>query len=163
MWIYAPRWFISVVANKNRTGHVLVRSRFPGHIEAAFPGVKVQYTPQADYQYRASVTRRRFEKLLADAALGVTYPNFKNAIPLGEEKYHSACSQVWATLRRASGATAYGSGGHLPLFENYHEDGGFAYHFESGQEEGCDGNCYLCRSWKDVPGCPMRQAEEGGL
>lgn len=137
----------------------MVRARWASHLTWAFPGSKVSHTPTADYQYRVTVTRKRWVKFVAKCAEGIDYSNFKNAIPLGEDEYHRACGLVWAALRRASGAAVYGAGMVAPVYENYHEDDGFAYSFVAGEDAACNGDCLYCESWKDVEGCPQREAD----
>ena len=61
MWLVTTRGFYSAVEDHCKAGNVLVRSRVREDLEALtdlIPGLDVHETPDRDYRFRASVTRR---------------------------------------------------------------------------------------------------------
>lgn len=98
MWIFSKGSFLSVVAHSQKKGILLVRSRFPGHIEQAFPGAMVRMSPDADYTFRAELPAKQVSAWLAAECDAIDYPNFKAS--LEKPRYADACSSVWHALRR---------------------------------------------------------------
>ena len=99
MWIFLNDAFLSIVSDRNDQARLLVRARFKGDIERAFPGVRSSHTPHADYPYRAGIDRKTVAKVLSEKAAGIRYPNFKDSVtePWREGEYLS----VWSTMREA--------------------------------------------------------------
>lgn len=95
MWLFSTRGFVSIVANRNDPAAFLVRGRFKGDVNAVFPGVDVQITPDADYRFRASVPRDEVARQLAQLAGDIDYDNFKTAAP-GDR--HGVYLQVWSAM-----------------------------------------------------------------
>jgi hypothetical protein len=96
MWLFHPLGFASVVADEANPGNLMARSRFSADLRRLFPdsGPPLK-TPQADYLYRLSVSRAVVAERLAELALGIDYPNFKNACPPDRQRpYHA----VWQTM-----------------------------------------------------------------
>ena len=77
MWVYLTDALLSIVAHRDRPGHLLVRARFAGDIERIFPSAEVTETPDADYRFRATIPREAVAQALAAAAQAIDYPNFK--------------------------------------------------------------------------------------
>lgn len=97
MWVYLTDALLSIVAHRDRPGHLLVRARFAGDIERIFPSAEVTETPDADYRFRATIPRADVAKAVADAAMAINYPNFKATLRGGTtaereraEAYHDA-------------------------------------------------------------------------
>ena len=99
MWIFLPDAFLSVVAHRDKPGHMMVRSRFPDDLKRRFPGVKVEVTPAADYRYRVTVPWDKVAEVLLDAVESIDYPNFKGSVQ--EDFRHDAYLGVWDVLRRS--------------------------------------------------------------
>lgn len=98
MWIFTPNGYLSVVGDRDTPGHLLVRSRFKGDIEAHFPRALVSETPAADYRYRASVPVLDVEQAMVDAVhKAQRYDNFKKACPHDRQAPYLSC---WAVLSR---------------------------------------------------------------
>lgn len=104
MWVYTKRGFISAVEDKDERGMILVRARFRGHLEALFPGEKIEYTPSSDYRYRTRIPRLVFASAVEMMAADIDYANFKKAVDPFDELYVWACAQVWGTMARAQEA-----------------------------------------------------------
>lgn len=82
MWVYLNHSFLSIVQDRADRGRLLVRSRYKGDIESAFPGHEssVFEDHDADYPYRAFIPRETVAERLARAAEEVDYDNFKGSI-----------------------------------------------------------------------------------
>lgn len=104
MWIFQNNSFVSVVENRNDKNTLLVRSRIKGDIQKAVPGAKVFEDLNADYRYRALVTRDEFKSAMCDAVDRIDYPNFKNSIATTDHRRHSAYSNVWSVMAERFGA-----------------------------------------------------------
>ena len=96
MWICLSESFLSIVDASNEPGTLLVRSRRQGDIEAVFPNAKVVQTPGRDYLFRAGIARETVANALANAALNLYYPNFKNSV--ADSNLHRAYSSVWSIM-----------------------------------------------------------------
>ncbi len=97
MWIFSRRSFLSIVEHSQEPRLLLVRARFPGDIEHWFPEAEIAETPDADYRFRASLTRERVSEAVALRVRQINYTNFKASI---EDYYrHGAYSKVWAVMK----------------------------------------------------------------
>lgn len=100
MWLFCKSGFFSAVQNRDDPERVLLRSRFEGDIERLFPSANVIHTPEADYPYRAFVSRMDWAAAVLSQAEGIDYENFKDAVHDGTRR-DSAYMSVWGALRRA--------------------------------------------------------------
>jgi hypothetical protein len=98
MWVFTNRGFLSVVQDRDDSDTLIVRSRFPGQIEALFPEAVVSKTPGRDYLYRALLPRAEVAEVMRREVEAIDYDNFKNYI--GDDEYHDACLDVWTALHR---------------------------------------------------------------
>ena len=82
MWLFTSKSFLSVVADKeNPTGdRLLVRSRIAGDIEEVFPDANIMETCNADYRFRAWVSREKVNKAISEYVQNLNYINFKNSV-----------------------------------------------------------------------------------
>jgi len=99
MWIFFNDSFVSCVEHKKDHTKIMVRARLQGGIEALFPGVDVERTPDADYLYRAVVSKEDVSKMVSDRIQGIDYPNFKNSVT--DNRRHDAYSRVWEVMLQA--------------------------------------------------------------
>lgn len=109
MWIYLPDAFLSIVAHRTEPEYLLVRARFAGDLERVFPGCEVQVTPDADYRFRALVSRVRAADVIAANVAGIEYDNVKGAVPSGgviDNLRYSAMTRAHAALCSAQEAAA---------------------------------------------------------
>jgi hypothetical protein len=102
MWVFQNSSFLSVVAHKDRPGHLLVRSRIKGDIERAIPEAKVFEDVDADYRYRAVVPTELFKDAMGEAVDRIDYYNFKNSVRDGPR--HDAYMSVWQVMASKFGA-----------------------------------------------------------
>jgi hypothetical protein len=105
MWIVADFGYFSVVAHRDKPGHLLVRARVRADLEALagrlWPAPKIVTTPDADYRYRMLVPAEAFAAVMADAVKAIDYPNFKDQVAerQGSERAHVYLG-IWDHLRR---------------------------------------------------------------
>ena len=57
MWIQFNNVFLSIVENREKTKELLVRARVKGDIEKVFPEADVFEHNNADYKYRAFISK----------------------------------------------------------------------------------------------------------
>ncbi|PKN35643.1 MAG: hypothetical protein CVU61_02135 [Deltaproteobacteria bacterium HGW-Deltaproteobacteria-19] len=98
MWVFTNRGFLSVVQDHDDPDTLVVRSRFPGQIQALFPKATVSRTPGRDYLYRAFLPKAEVAEAIRREVEAIDYGNFKNSI--GDDRYHDACLDVWTALYR---------------------------------------------------------------
>lgn len=106
MWIFLNRAMLSVVAHRGKPHHFMVRARFEGDLERVFPKAKVLRTPNADYLFRATVTRRQVAAALALELGAVEYDNFKASVPHADADRVHAYSGVWDVMKTAQDRAA---------------------------------------------------------
>lgn len=98
MWIFMNDAMLSVVRHKDKPEHLMVRARVQGHIERVFPNVRENYTPLADYGYRAVIHQDEVAKVMASKVEGIDYPNFKSSVK--DRGLHDAYYGVWDCMYR---------------------------------------------------------------
>lgn len=99
MWIMTNRGFISVVSDRNDpTGEtLLVRARQEAFFKDLVSPVHAVFTdPEADYPWRALMSKTDFMDILAAEVAGIDYPNFKNSVK--DDLLHGLYSRVWSVL-----------------------------------------------------------------
>lgn len=101
MWLFLSDAFFSIVADDADPDRLLVRARFPADIRRVFPNVKVRTTPDADYRYRASVSREVVARALSTEVCGIRYRNFKDTVPASDRARHDAYLRVWSAMYSA--------------------------------------------------------------
>jgi hypothetical protein len=103
MWLFTTQGFYSVVAHRRDAEKLIVRARAREDLEALreqIPELRVFADPNADYRWRAIVTRAEWVAAVAQLASDVDYDNFKSAVGARqgrrrERLYH----RVWAALQ----------------------------------------------------------------
>lgn len=128
MWIFFPNAFLSIVEDKQRPSHLLVRGRFAGDIQNVFPSAKVSKNPDRDYLYRASIPRDDVADAVAIAVEQIDYHNFKDEATDSRPKkkrkggitrrsWHDILLRIWTLL--------YSEQEHptvpAPRYEAYHQ------------------------------------------
>jgi predicted ATP-dependent Lon-type protease len=98
MWLFTNKGFLSVIQDFRDPDTLIVRSRFPGHIQNLFPDAKVTRTTSRDYLYRALLPRREVAEALKRYTEEMDYTNFKDSVD--EPTYQRACLEVWGAVRR---------------------------------------------------------------
>ena len=102
MWIFMNDAFLSIVAHRDKPDHFMVRARLNGDLERVFPGATVTETPDADYRYRATLTREAVAATIQERLAEIDYPNFKGSIGgVGGDHGHErarAYGSVWSDM-----------------------------------------------------------------
>jgi hypothetical protein len=100
MWIFTNRAFLSIVRHSDKPNILIVRSRFPGHVESVFPRANVTEDTGTDYRYRAELNSKEVSRVIARLVSQIDYPNFKDS--LSDETYLNCCFDVyWAVLKHS--------------------------------------------------------------
>ena len=98
MWLFTSKSFLSVVSDKeNPTGdRLLVRSRIMGDIEEVFPDADVMETCNADYRFRAWVSREKVNNAISEYVQNLDYITFKNSVK--DQDRIGPLMRVWSTM-----------------------------------------------------------------
>ncbi len=106
MWIFTAIGFFSVVAHRDSPESLLVRARVAADLDALrtryLPDLSATVaSPEADYPFRATVSRKAFGQALVWLATAIDYDNFKHRIAeiQGAEREQTYL-EVWRALRR---------------------------------------------------------------
>ena len=98
MWIQFNNAFLSIVENREKTIELLVRARVKGDIEKVFPEADVFEDNNADYKYRAFISKAIVAEKIMLKVTEINYDNFKNSVKEIEKK--KVYSNIWAELRK---------------------------------------------------------------
>ena len=96
MWTFLNDAYFSIVADRENSNLLLVRSRFRGDIEKYFPKAKVIEMRDADYRFRTFVSRQELKKVLNKVVDDIDYDNFKNSVD--ETWRHNTYLDVWSVM-----------------------------------------------------------------
>lgn len=96
MWICLSDSFLSIVAHRSKPDHLMVRARRPGDITKVFPEYQEEFTPRADYLYRAVIPRGVVSEVLKSEVLMIKYDNFKNSVR--DNQLHNAYADFWSIM-----------------------------------------------------------------
>ena len=97
MWIQFNNAFLSIVENREKTIELLVRARVKGDIEKVFPEADVFEDNNADYKYRAFISKAIVAEKIMLKVTEINYDNFKNSVKEIERK--KVYGNIWAELR----------------------------------------------------------------
>ena len=98
MWIQFNNAFLSIVENREKTIELLVRARVKGDIEKVFPEADVFEDNNADYKYRAFISKVIVAEKIMLKVTEINYDNFKNSVKEIERK--NVYGNIWAELRK---------------------------------------------------------------
>ena len=73
-----------------------MRSRIAGDIEEVFPDANVMETCNADYRFRAWVSREKVNKAISEYVQNLNYINFKNSVE--DQDRLRPLMRVWNTM-----------------------------------------------------------------
>ena len=97
MWLFLSDSMLSIVQKpRQKPGTLTVRARAAGDIERVFPSAKVEATPNADYAYRAVISRGDVAQALTKTVDLLEYDNFKDSVD--EPDRHHAYGRVWTEM-----------------------------------------------------------------
>lgn len=114
MWLMTTRGFYSTVQHYDDPTKVVVRARCQEDIDALGDLLTDEHdrpfeTLDADYRWRLVTTASKWAAVVAQLALEVDYPNFKNEVE--DKKHKAAYTEVWYALL-ALDQSRYGSPWH---------------------------------------------------
>lgn len=98
MWIFTKNSFISAVEHRDRPNDLIIRARRRKDLAKLFPRKEklIQKTPNADYLYRITISKKEFAKVLSDYVLrNLKYSNFKAAQDPDGSEWTQFLHQVW--------------------------------------------------------------------
>ena len=109
MWLITDRGFYSAVAHRTKPETIIVRARdrrdllrLDDLIPDGTPSAaeRIWEDPRADYRYRMEVSRTEWAYACGQLAVGIDYPNFKDAVTrtLGRAR-HDVYMRVWSVLQ----------------------------------------------------------------
>ena len=98
MWIQLNNAFLSIVENRKKNTELLVRARVKGDIERVFPEADVFEDNNADYKYRAFISKAEVAERMMLKVTEINYDNFKNSVKEIERK--KVYGNIWAELRK---------------------------------------------------------------
>ena len=98
MWIQFNNAFLSIVENRYNKLELLVRARVKGDIEKIFPEADVFEDDNADYKYRAFISKAKVAARMMLKMTEINYDNFKSSVK--EIARKNAYSNVWVELRK---------------------------------------------------------------
>ena len=98
MWIQFNNAFLSIVENREKTIELLVRARVKGDIEKVFPEADVFEDNNADYKYRAFISKAMVAEKIMLKVTEINYDNFKNSVKEIERK--KVYTNIWVELRK---------------------------------------------------------------
>ena len=98
MWIKFNNAFLSIVENRDNKSELLVRARVKGDIEKIFPDADVFEDENADYKYRAFISKAKVAAKMMFKMTDINYDNFKNSVKESERR--NTYSKVWMELKK---------------------------------------------------------------
>ncbi len=96
MWLCMNKSFLSIVADRHDKNNSLVRARVKGHIENTFPQASVFTKDDADYKYRALVSRKDVQIAMTEQVAAIDYDNFKDSVE--NRQLHDAYLKIWTVM-----------------------------------------------------------------
>ena len=102
MWVFSQQAFLSIVRHIDKANILIVRSRFPGHIERLFPKAHVLEDAERDYRYRTELSLKEVSEAIAKMVLRIEYDNFKSSLDMNDERYLESCIDVYNAVARGS-------------------------------------------------------------
>lgn len=106
MWVFCKEGFFSAVEHLGDKSKILLRARLKGDLERLFAkngiDAEVEATPEADYAFRATISKSDWTKVMAATAADIDYCNFKDRV---HERScgirNDAYMNIWCDIREA--------------------------------------------------------------
>lgn len=108
MWLCTNKGFLSIVDKAADPNCLMVRARVKAHLQAIFPGAKIQRTEGNDYLFRAEIARGEVAARVAESIMEISYDNFKGSV--ADKKLHDAYMGVWSVMGRLQPGGPYSRG-----------------------------------------------------
>jgi hypothetical protein len=104
MWIFTPTGFYSVVEDRNDDYKVFIRARRSEDIKALEQYVDAEFLgemlvmPKADYPFRVHVDKETAGDIAYNAAMSVSYENFKSEVAKHDKNRAGIYHDVWDVM-----------------------------------------------------------------
>ena len=126
MWIFTPTGFYSVVEDRNNNDAVFIRARrsedilsLAQYVEQEALGEMI-VMPKADYPFRVHVHKEVAGEIAYNAAMSVSYGNFKNEVAKHDRDRAGIYHDVWDVMLKLE--TDELQGRHNPYKWHYGDD-----------------------------------------
>lgn len=104
MWLFTEGGFVSAIRYNNEKDEITVRARDKKSLADIIDrtGAEIIKLPNTDYPYRVIISDAEFGAWVAEQALNIDYPNFKNRVyqTRGKDFAH-LLSEVWGVMLEA--------------------------------------------------------------
>jgi hypothetical protein len=104
MWLFTEGGFVSAIRYKNDKDEITVRARDKKSLAEIIDrtGAEIIKLPNTDYPYRVIISDAEWASWVAEQALNIDYPNFKNRVyqTRGKDFAH-LLSEVWGVMLEA--------------------------------------------------------------
>jgi len=106
MWVMtASGGFYSAIRKPDMPqDQIMVRGRRKDDLQRLLKAIgskaEVIDTPRADYRFRVIIPTVEWARYLSEAAMGISYSNFKDASCAGDHARHEAYMDCWVALLR---------------------------------------------------------------
>jgi len=135
MWVLTTNGFYSAVQHNEKPDILLVRARCKEDLIALKKKYmrnlgEITYISNADYPYRAEVSKNQFAEGMRRIIKDITYGNFKSEVARVQgSKRASIYHSVWSVLQRIEDGlrkrwSDYSSGGQYPIWKKGNYSGG---------------------------------------
>ena len=106
MWLFSQEGFVSAVKHKWMPGHLMVRARYEKDIkelakrlEQQGSKVTCKETPDGDYRWRLTCTKKAYKAVMCDMVDDIGYTNFKDQVHKeGDKDRDHAYMGVWSNM-----------------------------------------------------------------
>jgi len=101
MWLFTEGGFLSAIRYNNDKDEITVRARDKKSLRSIveFTGAKIVKKSDTDYPYRVIIEDSEWASWVAEQALKIDYPNFKNRVYQTRGKsFAHLLSDVWGVM-----------------------------------------------------------------
>jgi hypothetical protein len=101
MWLFTENGFVSAIRYNNNKDEITVRARDKKSLRSIvdFTGAKIIKKTDTDYPYRVIIEDSEWSSWVAEQALKIDYPNFKNRVYQTRGKsFAHLLSDVWGIM-----------------------------------------------------------------
>ena len=104
MWLFTKDGFYSAVHDDYcNKGELMIRARVIDDLERLvgklnLSDADILIVNNADYRYRVKLTKEQWSAYVAGEAAGIDYDNFKNSLPVHEQRRAAAYMKCWEVM-----------------------------------------------------------------
>jgi hypothetical protein len=97
MWIAHTEGWISIVSHRDDPEVLLVRARRDDHITHLWPDAEIIILADADYRYRAAISREMVAEVIAEVLINMEYDDFKSHV--SDVELRTSFLSIWDFMR----------------------------------------------------------------